>query len=379
MNINRVTQGESQINRSVTPLAGGVTYAGDWEQNGTADALVVAYADVAGTFYVDLSVDGGASYTTIPSAGFTVTAGRSTAHHIIKADRHFRVRYVNGAAAQAEFRLFVYYGGYGPLNLPLNSVIGQDSDAITVRSITEEVSIAEGKYDGYSVVNKFGTNADIDTGSVPEDIWEVGGAYTGFASAAEPLSVVSASVNDAAAGTGARTVRIIGLDVNYAPLQETVTLNGTTPVTTSASFLRAHTASVQSAGSGGVNAGDITIGQSVTTANVMLSLLAGRNQSNCSAYTVPAGFTAYMRHLHVALRGTTGAANSVEGAIWTRAFGAPFRSRRPFSANTSFQLSDVIYGGLVFTEKSDLVLRITAVGANNTSLNGGYDLLLVRD
>lgn len=33
----------------------------------------------------------------------------------------------------------------------------------------------------------------------------------------------------------------------------------------------------------------------------------------------------------------------------------------------------------VFTEKSDLVLRVTSVSANNTSVNGGYDLLLVKN
>lgn len=182
-----------------------------------------------------------------------------------------------------------------------------------------ETRVSVGGVPGYSIVNKFGTNADIDSGTVPEDVCEVGGAYTGWATAAETVQVLSSSANDASAGTGARTVRMTGLDSSYAQISETVTLNGTSGVTTTNSFLRVHTATVLTAGSGGVNAGDITFRQSTTTANIFLFMLAGRNQTNCSAYTVPAGKTAYMKHLTSAVGGTANAA--INGQIWTRSFG----------------------------------------------------------
>ena len=88
-----------------------------------------------------------------------------------------------------------------------------------------------------------------------------------------------------------------------------------------------------------------------------------------------------MRHLSVAIRGT-GIANTpaaVEGYILTRTFGQVFRSRRPFVVSSNYRLGDDIYGGLVFTEKSDIILRITASSADNVSVSGGYDLILVKN
>lgn len=74
-------------------------------------------------------------------------------------------------------------------------------------------------------------------------------------------SIASASANDAAAGTGARTVSIVYYDQTGAgPFSETVTLNGVTYVNTVATnicFIEEIV--VLTAGSGGVNAGILTL------------------------------------------------------------------------------------------------------------------------
>ena len=67
-------------------------------------------------------------------------------------------------------------------------------------------------------------------------------------------------------------------------------------------------------------------------------------------------YTGYMRNLHVACGKATSV--SIGGNIWTRTFGQVFRSRRPFFISDTYRLNDTIFGGLVFTEKSDLILRI---------------------
>lgn len=371
----------SSINTLLTPLAANASDTGEWEQVDAPDVAVSCKSDVDGTLFMDFSNDA-VNVDTFPAGGFEVLAGIHEFHTAVKGPRYYRIRFQNGASPQSEFRAYSYYGTFRQANSPLNAAIQQDSDAVTVRAITEELAIASGLFTGYSIVNKFGTNGDIDTASVPEDIWEGGGVYAGFPdSAVEAVEVLSSSADDASAGTGARTIRITGLDSNYDVASETITLNGTSPVDSVNTYRRVHTASVLTAGSGGVNAGTITVRHTTTTTNVFLSMQIGRNQTNCSGYTVPAGYTAYLRQLHCAIRGTAQAntPGAVEGNIWTRPFGGVFRSRRPFAASSNAPLNDVIYGGLTFTEKSDIVIRITASSGDNASVSGGYDLILVRN
>lgn len=149
--------------------------------------------------------------------------------------------------------------------------------------------LAIGRIPGARPVYATGGNADVDITSVPEDIWNAGGAYP-LPTAAAALEVVSSSANDAAAGTGLRTMLVQGLDSNYAEIQETVTLNGTSAVALSNQYLRLNAAIILSAGSGNVNAGTITLRESGggTTRG---SIAAGYGLMRQCVYTVPAGYS----------------------------------------------------------------------------------------
>mgnify|MGYP000479348130 FL=1 len=366
----------SSINSTTTPLASGASFTGTAQRViGYSSVITSVKTDQAGTLSMQFSIDGTNWDSQI---NFSVVPDTNEIHRFSVSKEFYRCVFTNTSASpQTYLRLQTIAGSHQTITSPLNYLIQQDADSIVTRTISEEVSISQGLFQNYSIVNKFGKNPDIDTGTVPEDVWEVGGAYTGWAASAETLQVFSSSAADTSAGTGARTVRITGLDQNYDSLSETVTLNGVTPVVTTGSFLRVHTATVLSAGSGGVNAGTITVRQSTTTANVFIGIIVGVNQSNSSAYTIPAGYTGYMRSLHSACG--TQAAVAVGGGIWTRPFGGVFRQRRPFYFGNSFRLSDIIYGGLVFTEKSDIIIRITECSTNNTPVNAGYDLILVKN
>jgi len=84
--------------------------------------------------------------------------------------------------------------------------------------------------------------------------------YTEPAAAAQ-RSMSSSSALDTAAGTGARTVKITYYDNTGAgPFTETITLNGVTPVNTVSTTIRfIEKMDVVTAGSGGVNAGTISL------------------------------------------------------------------------------------------------------------------------
>ena len=170
------------------------------------------------------------------------------------------------------------------------------------------MSVAEGLIDGHSFVRKFGRNPDVDT--TAETVWTAGGIYT-FPTAAETLEVVSADAADTSAGTGARTVEVFGLDTNFAEQSETVTLNGITPVATSNTYLRCYRAVVRTAGSGGENAGTITIDQQ-TSSTVVAEIAAGVNQTQLGAYTVPNGYTAHILGLIISVTKNTGVGCDVD-------------------------------------------------------------------
>lgn len=367
---------DSTKNTTTTPLNAGNTYTGTWELNPKTAVAIYLYTDQAGTLYVDFSKDGSNVDATLD---FAFDATTNEVHNIKALRPFYRIRITNTSASnQTYLRAGARLGDYSPSTSSLSSTIQQDQDAQVVRAIDSETDIAQGNFAGHSITNKVGLNPDIDTGTPPEDICGTGGVYSGFPeSTLETVTVVSSSANDAAAGTGARTIRVTGLDANYAVLQETITLNGLTPVNSVAQFRRIHTAMIMTAGSGGVNAGTITCNHTTTTANVFFVMQIGTNQTNESAYTVPAGYTAYVKLVTAGIRGSAAAAADL--SIWTRSFGGVFRQRRPFAVSTSCGYQNTIYGGIMFTEKSDIILRCTAMSANNTVVFAGYDLILIKN
>lgn len=128
-------------------------------------------------------------------------------------------------------------------------------------------------------INARGLNADVDSGT--EDVQSNGGTLN-IPSAAAATTIVSSNANDTAAGTGARTVKIKGIDDNYSKLEETASLNGATPVALVGSYFRINSIEVLTAGSGGSNAGIIDVKHSTT---VLLSVPVGYNRSQAAFFS----------------------------------------------------------------------------------------------
>lgn len=146
--------------------------------------------------------------------------------------------------------------------------------------------IAEGAVPGHSPVRIFGRNTDID--NVREEVWDFGGAYVFPPAGGIQMRVVSTSASDTAAGTGARTVEIRYLDNLYAEQVEVVTLNGVTPVNTVATnILRVNQVYVDTAGTGGTAAGNISL-QNVAGTVTYSYISLGFNIAQQAIYTVPA-------------------------------------------------------------------------------------------
>ena len=121
--------------------------------------------------------------------------------------------------------------------------------------IPNGVLLARGHLAGATSVHKFGAATNIDTTLAPVT---TSGTYQTPTSAVQ-LEVVSDSSNDngttSPLGTGATQVTVQGLTDWDTETTETVTLNGTTPVATSNTWLRVYRMWVSGSGTYASTAG----------------------------------------------------------------------------------------------------------------------------
>lgn len=161
--------------------------------------------------------------------------------------------------------------------------------------------VARGNVPGRSVIHKFGRNNAVGTSFAPI---AMGGIYrTPQVAGATTLRIKAGDANDTAAGTGARTVTLEGLDQTGAFATESLTTAGASAGTAGAiTFMRLFRAWVATSGSyadpntpTGSHIADVVIenGAGGTDwATISLSGVA-RGQTEIGAYTVPLGKEAY--------------------------------------------------------------------------------------
>lgn len=241
-----------------------------------------------------------------------------------------------------------------------------------------ELQVSRGQISWHKTLFKFGANPDIN--GTEETIWSQGGAYA-YPSAATVMKVSSSSTNDAAAGTGARTVAVYGLDADYNEINEIVSLNGQTAVNTTKTYIRVFRAFVVTAGSGGTAAGTIYVGTGVVTlgvpATVYASIPLGDNQTTMALWTVPAGYTAYM------LGGKFSASSNndthtVLGKFVVRPFGGVFRNAADVTVNNGYVNYNFILP-LAVPEKSDIETRAIALSGSNFYVTASFEIIYIKN
>jgi len=248
----------STDNSSTTPLSSSATYTGTWEDCSSYSSIIVSVkTDANGMFYIDFSPDGTNADSTLTK--YYNTTDIEPPHRYTVTRKYYRVRFTNDSAgAQTYFRLQTSLKkGAEALNVPIDQSLSRDYDSISVRPTHYNYEVAQGLRQGVTTWNKFGYNADVDS-AAPEIIGAFGGAFT-YLTSASTLTIVSSSVNDTSAGTGARSIVIYGIDANRKTQIEVVTLNGTTNVVTETTWLGINRAAIYLAGSGLSNDGNITI------------------------------------------------------------------------------------------------------------------------
>ena len=150
--------------------------------------------------------------------------------------------------------------------------------------------VARGKIPGATTWNKWGYNPDVDVGT--ETIWTQGGLLTPIVSA-ETMNIASTSTADDSGSTGATAIIIQGVDENYESQIEVVTMDGTTNVETTGSWLGVNRMAIYTAGTGQTNAGIITATAS-SEATVQAAIPVGAGSTQHAFFFTQAGHTALM-------------------------------------------------------------------------------------
>lgn len=226
------------------------------------------------------------------------------------------------------------------------------------------LSIAQGEVSGHSFIHKFGAvpaMSQNQTGTV----WDINDTVYPWASwdTAGTVTIPAVATDDGL------VVVISGLDANYLPQSETVTVSSSAAITTTNTWSRIFRAYCTS----GNNVGNINIQKGGVT---VARITAGKGQTLMSVYTVPAGYTGYLKQ-GVA---TCQSGADATGDMYVRYFGQQsFRIGHSFEVSgTGGQYDYVFSVPLRIPEKTDIDVR-TTVRSNNARITAAFDIILVED
>jgi hypothetical protein len=150
------------------------------------------------------------------------------------------------------------------------------------------------------MVHKYGRNDAVPNGSWAH-VSLLPFSVANFRTSASTVRIkAGGDAADTAAGAGAQSVSVVGIDSNFDETTEDIATNGASASSaTTASFWRIHRAYVTGVGTYGVaNTGDITIEDSGGSAD-LIKIAAGEGQTQYAGYTIPNGKTGYLLSVHV--------------------------------------------------------------------------------
>lgn len=230
--------------------------------------------------------------------------------------------------------------------------------------ITEErINIARGLVTGATWIHRLGNIPSMPNGT--ETVIMSGGITSGrytFPAAASTMNVVSTSASD----DNTKRVTVSGLDADYKPISEVVTLNGTSNVTTTNQYLRIQRLSVS--GSNTI-VGNVTI----RNATVLACLRDGDGQSLQGVYTVPAGQTGYLTQISASVS----KGGDAIFKFYSKSANSSPLARHIFSLNEQSYEYDFPYP-TVLPEKTDIEMTVLS-STGSAAATGTFDILLVNN
>jgi hypothetical protein len=240
-----------------------------------------------------------------------------------------------------------------------------------------------GKPKGYSVINKFGFNDDIDTGDTPIEIWSHGaiGANFVFLDTGIPMDLVSTSANDTLAGTGAQKVKITYYLTDNTELIEIKDMNGLTRVPVNDDLKFAARIEIIQTGSGNKNAGEINLVDRATGLIVYQSVEIGEGQTLSAIQICPKGKKGLVKKHSCSYSKAQSPLSAADMRLRLRAVDGSFLTKHTALVNVNKPEDVMVYGdwddlesGIKMVEGEIIFWECVAVSANDTPIDGRFDI-----
>lgn len=254
------------------------------------------------------------------------------------------------------------------------------------------ITIAANLITNVEMETVFADNATVGTSY--ELLTNIDADITQLGTAGDGIEVVSSSANDASAGTGARTIKVEGLDTSFAKKESTLTLNGITAVEdgdTDWTFI--NKAYLLTAGTGLAAAGDLTFTNDAAANNQMI-IEAGNYQGHNCWWKIPAGHTGYVPGfwgqvlaqaisvggayfaLQVAVHGLQGVAGSETYETYAEIFVPEHDSDLAATTNGDSRGYFMFPGGPVKIPEKSIVRLAAKTSSGSTAVTGGFNIFI---
>lgn len=252
-----------------------------------------------------------------------------------------------------------------------------------------ELRVALGMEEGMDIVDKFGSNPDVSTNSVPEDMWELGGVYGWGSDVGDEAYVSSSSGADTQLieftlltvdGSGdwneetfeqtiAGQVKTLLLPPSGDPVVRMKRMENNAPfgndvVGTVYAYLD----------------DTVAVGVPQTHSKILGAIVNGSNQTKQLLYTIPSKMWGFLWRGEA---GTTKAAAAAEMdfAYRSRRIGQCFKEKKDFGVMTSGSNNylDLRPFPDIIPAKTDLGIRVSNASGNNMAGWGTFHILLITD
>jgi hypothetical protein len=246
------------------------------------------------------------------------------------------------------------------------------------------LDVVQGGVSGLEHVHVFGQNADVDTGSDPEDVWDGEGLYNYTAAGGAPYFISSSNAGD----TIVVAVTLLTEDALGAWNEETfnVTLVGQTKtaIVPPSGDVPVRLQSIVNA-TGTALAGDVYVyedcivaaGVPADATKIRGKVLIGNERTLMALYTVPSGKTAYLYGREAGIVSVV--ATTMDARFYKRLAGGLFTLEKRAFVNNAILATyeDRPPIPRPYAAKTDLRATAFAVTVDNTAVTAEFDILLL--